>query len=204
MIAAILFFILFTIIISGILYFVFFVLFPSLNAQKINGRRPLFSKEDTAHHTPDPAFPHVDTGMKAIVLCSPERSFEAKRFDYNGPADCSLFYSLYDNEVDCVYGCVGFGNCVRVCPRSAIDITNGTAIINSMCNGCGLCEPSCPKHLIKLIPQNTKECELCVLPKDEKNNCSQCHNKTKLRQKPTKLFQFWKKFYTIMNTKSEE
>lgn len=201
MIAAILFFFLFTITISAILYFVFFVLFPSLSEQKIYAKRPLFSTEDTAKQTPDSNFHHIDTGMKAIVLCSAERHFDTKRFNYNGPKDCSLFTSLYDNEVDCVYGCVGFGNCVRVCPRTSIEIENGTAVVNSSCNGCGLCVSSCPKHLIKLVSKNTGECSLCVVPEDEKTQCSTIHKKVKLRQKSTKHFQFWEKFYTIMHRK---
>jgi coenzyme F420-reducing hydrogenase delta subunit/NAD-dependent dihydropyrimidine dehydrogenase PreA subunit len=41
--------------------------------------------------------------------------------------------------------CTGCGECVNVCPESAIVLENQKPVINRMtCSGCGACIPSCP------------------------------------------------------------
>ena len=36
--------------------------------------------------------------MRAVVFCSPDRTFSAKRFNYKGQKDCNLFKMLYETE----------------------------------------------------------------------------------------------------------
>ena len=201
MIVSILLIILFIIVAAAFLFFLFNILFTSLRAEKINASDPLFSKEEIEENTSHPKFTHIDTGMKAVVLCSPERSFRDKRFTYKGQRDCTLFKSIYTTEYDCSWGCTGFGNCVYACPRQAITIENETAVVNSMCNGCGLCVSICPKQLIVLIPADQKTCVLCKAPQEEKNGCSMCRKESKVNITTKKHFIFWEKCYKILHRK---
>jgi heterodisulfide reductase subunit A len=48
--------------------------------------------------------------------------------------------------------CVGCGDCVLVCPYSAISLVNGTSQVNSaLCKGCGTCAATCPSGAIEAM-----------------------------------------------------
>ena len=76
------------------------------------------------------------------------------RLEYKGIKSCKLFTSVYETQTDCPLGCVGFGDCIKICPQNAIVLKNNTAIVTSNCCGCGKCVESCPKNLIKLFDKN--------------------------------------------------
>lgn len=45
--------------------------------------------------------------------------------------------------------CVACGNCIGVCPSSAIEFSGSSIIINEeVCFGCGICEDICPVEAI--------------------------------------------------------
>ena len=48
--------------------------------------------------------------------------------------------------------CVACGCCMKVCPRSTIDIPKGiyAQINRELCVGCGKCVKECPASVIKL------------------------------------------------------
>ncbi|MCR5699798.1 MAG: 4Fe-4S binding protein [Treponemataceae bacterium] len=125
--------------------------------------------------------PHFDkkttTGMKAVVLCSPEKEFDFKKFNYIGQKDCNIFKNFYDSAVLCPTVCFGFGSCIQSCPENAIYIKNHTATISPFCTGCGNCVESCPNKIIKLFPINQNDIVLCTNENPLYNNCSKCKNK---------------------------
>lgn len=89
---------------------------------------------------------------KAIVGCSGNLRNRVKHAVYNGIKNC-LGASLLPST-SCYYGCLGFGDCVKVCKFGAIEIKNGIAVINpKKCTGCGACVESCPRGIIKLVPK---------------------------------------------------
>ena len=47
-------------------------------------------------------------------------------------------------------GCVGCGQCARLCPRGNISIVNGRASIGANCIGCLSCLQYCPKQAINM------------------------------------------------------
>ena len=53
---------------------------------------------------------------------------------------------------DCIYGCVGCGVCVSVCPFEAIEINPlGVAAVDwTRCIGCGKCAKECPREVISI------------------------------------------------------
>jgi electron transport complex protein RnfB len=81
-----------------------------------------------------------------------------KLYEYGGIASCraASLYSSGDNLW--TYSCLGFGDCVEVCPFGALSIASrGTPVVDrEECTGCGKCITACPKHAITLIPQQAR------------------------------------------------
>ncbi|MCS7151919.1 MAG: RnfABCDGE type electron transport complex subunit B [Endomicrobia bacterium] len=89
----------------------------------------------------------------AVVLCN--GGVHAKdEFIYDGIKRCDIAFKFYDGRKVCKYGCIGYGDCAKVCPFDAIRINKyGIAEVDRLkCTGCGLCVNTCPKGLIKLVP----------------------------------------------------
>ena len=91
----------------------------------------------------------------AIVLCGGDNDKAVRTFAYNGVADCSAAHAVGGGEKGCVYGCLGYGSCARVCPSGAIEITAGQiAVVHpKLCISCGACVKTCPRALIKMISE---------------------------------------------------
>ena len=58
----------------------------------------------------------------------------------------------------CAWGCLGFGDCVRVCKFDALgtNVYDLPRVNYSKCTGCGLCVSECPQKLFKKIARNQK------------------------------------------------
>ena len=78
-----------------------------------------------------------------------------RKYEYVGIDDCVGAMKIAGNgPLECAYGCLGFGNCVRACAFDAIHINqNGVAEVErDKCTNCGQCREACPRHLIAEIP----------------------------------------------------
>lgn len=92
--------------------------------------------------------------MSAFVACSGDCNVAIKNVNYVGVQTCAACNALNQGEKACDFACLGYGDCVKVCPYDAIHLVNGIAKVDkSKCVGCGMCVKQCPNHLIKLIPQ---------------------------------------------------
>jgi len=79
-----------------------------------------------------------------------------------GLEDCKAAVLLHGGPKACFYGCVGLGNCARVCPVNAIVMEEGfPRVIPQRCIGCGACVKECPKGLFVLRPQSKQVHVLC-------------------------------------------
>jgi ferredoxin len=47
--------------------------------------------------------------------------------------------------------CIGCGDCVDVCPRSAIELETVALVHEDQCTGCGLCVDACPQGALGLV-----------------------------------------------------
>lgn len=99
------------------------------------------------------------------------------RFLYQGIKDCIAANLVLAGQKACVYGCLGFGTCVKVCPFDAIKMSDeGLPIVDeSKCTACNKCVEACPKKLFSLVPQKAKvyvACRSLDLGKDTKAVCS--------------------------------
>lgn len=53
----------------------------------------------------------------------------------------------------CIYGCLGYGDCVAACDFDALHMIDGKPVVDyDLCTGCGACVKACPRDLIELIP----------------------------------------------------
>lgn len=102
----------------------------------------------------------------AIVLCTGDRAKAARRFAYNGVADCGAAHAVGGGDKGCRHGCLGYGSCARVCPKGAIEITGQElAVVHpELCIGCKACVKACPRRLIKMIPESRSIHVLCSSP----------------------------------------
>lgn len=107
----------------------------------------------------------VGVKMVAHVKCDGGTA-NAKRDDSVavGITDCAQFLAEHpEGNMDCQYGCLGLGTCVRLCPKGAIALDNkGVAVVDrEKCDGCGDCVDACPRHLLELAPFNHAITNLC-------------------------------------------
>lgn len=76
-----------------------------------------------------------------------------KKAEYEGFRDCLAASKVGGNgPVACKFGCLGFGNCVRVCKYDAISVKDGCAVVDrEKCVGCKACAKACPRSLITFV-----------------------------------------------------
>lgn len=88
----------------------------------------------------------------AFVMCGGNVNCTDKKATYVGISSCAAAMQVHAGSGKCPYGCIGFGDCTKVCKYGAISIKNGIAKIDiNKCVGCGMCVKACPKNIIKLI-----------------------------------------------------
>ncbi len=89
----------------------------------------------------------------AVVHCYGDCEKTQDKVEYQGIESCAAAKLMYGGKGSCIYGCLGLGDCMKVCPQEAIYIKGGIAHVNPAdCIGCGLCTKTCPNKLITLIP----------------------------------------------------
>ncbi|MBR6780068.1 MAG: RnfABCDGE type electron transport complex subunit B [Clostridia bacterium] len=89
----------------------------------------------------------------AVVMCQGNCANAKQKMHYDGVYSCRMATQLFGGEKECVYGCLGLGDCERACPYGAIHICDGVARINpAVYRGCKVCVAACPKHIIEMVP----------------------------------------------------
>ncbi len=98
------------------------------------------------------------TRKVALVRCSGFRSVDESgkelgakmKAEYEGIHDCLAASKVGGRgPLVCKYGCLGFGNCTRVCKYDAIHIVDGVAKVDKeKCVGCMACANACPRQII--------------------------------------------------------
>jgi len=90
----------------------------------------------------------------AVLHCNGGANKVKDRFIYQGLEDCTLANLVLGGQKECIWGCLGFGTCVKGCPFGAITMSeeNLPVIHRDKCKACGKCVKICPKNLFSLIP----------------------------------------------------
>lgn len=179
MILSILFLVLFFIIVSFVLLFLFAVLLPALKVEKFGIQNTVFSDKEINYVEKKIDTTVPDLSKTAVITNTDKKDESKRRLVYDGLKNCTLFFSTYESEYTGLMPCAGFGDCIEVCPQHAITIKNGVAVVDQLCDGCGQCISICPHKIISLI-QNSK--------------------KNSMPEK--KHFKFWNTWYSIVGRRS--
>jgi len=84
---------------------------------------------------------------------------------YEGIRTCSAAVISNNVTLVCSYGCMGYGDCLRVCSYDAIRIINNLAVVDeNKCVGCGVCVKACPRNLIELTRFDKRVYVACNSP----------------------------------------
>ena len=99
----------------------------------------------------------------AFVKCKGTCDKTRVQYNYFGIDDCRKVSVVPGGgEKACVYGCMGYGSCVKACEFDAIHVVDGVAVVDKeKCKACGKCVEVCPKHLISLIPYDARYTVAC-------------------------------------------
>lgn len=89
---------------------------------------------------------------RPIVHCRAHTGDRLKQFVYDGEKTCAAA-NVVGGVQGCSYGCLGLGDCTRVCDFDAIHIKDGLATVDyQRCTGCGACARVCPRNIITMVP----------------------------------------------------
>jgi len=91
----------------------------------------------------------------AVCHCQGTRERSPDRWSYDGPSTCSTAHALHGGQKSCIYGCLGYGDCVKACLFNALvpGIDGIPVTIAERCTSCGACVRACPRDLMKMIPE---------------------------------------------------
>ena len=112
----------------------------------------------------------------AFVKCKGTCDKTKVQYNYYGMDDCKKITVVPGaGEKACIYGCMGYGSCVKACAFDAIHVVDGVAVVDKeKCVACGKCVASCPNHLIELVPYTAEhlvQCNSHDKGKDVKAKC---------------------------------
>ena len=97
--------------------------------------------------------------MVAVVRCAGSCDKRPKTNVYDGSTSCAVMSSLYSGDTGCKFGCLGNGDCTRVCNFGAISMNPETGlpiVDDEKCTACGACVKACPKGVIELRNKGPK------------------------------------------------
>lgn len=88
------------------------------------------------------------------IMCQGGTALSQRRFKYEGVQDCRAAILAGGGDKSCIYGCLGYGTCMRACPFDAITMGEDNLPVVDIvkCTGCRKCEQACPKNVIEVLP----------------------------------------------------
>lgn len=104
----------------------------------------------------------VDAGFVekrvARLLCAGGRQESHNLAEYYGHKTCRNVAMVTGGNKDCVWGCLGLGDCERVCDFDAIHMNeDGLPVVQlDLCVACNDCVEICPKGLFTIMPLGYK------------------------------------------------
>lgn len=94
----------------------------------------------------------------AILLCQGTKELALSKGEYVGVKTCRAAKLSTGSTKLCAYGCLGFGDCTRVCLFDALHMgEDGLPHVDyNNCTGCGMCVNECPQQIFSLAPKDRK------------------------------------------------
>ncbi len=114
---------------------------------------------------------------KAVVRCNGKCGVAKDKYIYYGAMSCAASNVLYSGKKACTSGCLGLGDCVKVCKFGAISIVDNIAVIDrEKCTGCGICKNACPNNLIGVFEEEKDVEIICSSHFNAKETIKMCEN----------------------------
>lgn len=113
----------------------------------------------------------------ARVLCAGGKQESHNQADYFGSRSCRSAAMVTGGPKDCVWGCLGLGDCEKVCDFNAIFMNDdGLPVVTpELCTACNDCVEICPKDLFVIMPVSQKlivQCKSLLEGDDALERCS--------------------------------
>lgn len=87
------------------------------------------------------------------IRCNGTYENAPHKYNYDSIMSCAYAHSMGAGESACGYGCLGLGDCVKVCNFDSIKIDTATGlpvVNNDTCVLCGACVKACPRNIIEI------------------------------------------------------
>lgn len=98
----------------------------------------------------------------ALVRCVGTFDNTSNKMEYAGKQSCMAAIQHFGGVSECLYGCMGLGDCVDVCKFDAISVCNGVAHVDpENCTACGMCVKACPRGVIDIVRADSKNVVRC-------------------------------------------
>jgi len=100
----------------------------------------------------------IEERRVARLLCAGGKAESHNLADYYGQKTCRSVSMVTGGNKDCVWGCLGLGDCERVCDFGAIIMNDdGLPVVRpDLCTACNDCVEICPKGLFTIMPVSYK------------------------------------------------
>jgi Na+-translocating ferredoxin:NAD+ oxidoreductase RNF subunit RnfB len=95
--------------------------------------------------------------VAAILACRGLKDKAPLKGEYTGLKTCRGAKLSAGGTKLCAWGCIGYGDCVKVCRFGALSLGDeGVPVIDrAKCTGCKLCMAECPQALIRTLPRTS-------------------------------------------------
>ena len=105
----------------------------------------------------------ADEPKVAMVACGGGRGQVETRFNYEGIHHCTAANQLIGGPLACSHGCLGFGDCADACPFDALHMGEDhlPKVDRDKCTSCGICVTTCPREIMRLIPESAEYANAC-------------------------------------------
>lgn len=106
----------------------------------------------------------VQIPQVARLRCQGDKENALVKAIYEGINTCKAATQISGGYKQCIYSCLGFGDCVKLCPFQAIKmLDNGLPYIDEVkCTSCGLCVSGCPRNVLVLINKEKRTVISCA------------------------------------------
>ena len=100
----------------------------------------------------------AQTRIIARLACAGGVNVARNRAHYDGTASCLAASQVAGGGKGCFWGCLGLGDCERVCDFDAIAMDRHSlpVVEADKCTACGDCVDVCPKDLFSLQPETNR------------------------------------------------
>jgi len=94
----------------------------------------------------------------ARLACAGGVNVARNRAHYDGTHTCLAAAQVAGGGKGCFWGCLGLGDCERICDFDAISMDRHSlpAVNSDKCTACGDCVDVCPKDLFSLQPESNR------------------------------------------------